>query len=166
MHVVRGGKTPAANDRLAEAETLVRGRGNREPEEGEPRQGRQHERPQQRGHRKEDDDPDDEGTHERALRRPCRRCNHNRPDVGAGEQRRRSPEHESLRRQRVSGRELRDRCDRQPEEQRGPESLAVEPDRLRDDLPDRAFLRRQRRRERFRHPARTVSASAAAALHA
>ncbi len=46
MHVVRGGETSAANERLAEAETLVGGCRNREPEEGEPRQGRQHERPQ------------------------------------------------------------------------------------------------------------------------
>ncbi len=34
MHVVRGGETSAANERLAESEPLVGGRGNRESEEG------------------------------------------------------------------------------------------------------------------------------------
>ena len=64
--------------------------------------------------------------------------------------------------------ELVERRDRQPERQRAPEVVAVEADRLGDQLPDRALAGRQRRRQlRHRAPraaAGTASRSSASAV--
>ena len=151
MHVIRRSQASAAHERITEAEPLVRGGRNCESEEREPRECRQHVEPQQRGYREEHHDPDGEGEREPTQPRPRRRRKDDGSDEGGGEQRRAGPEHERLYSDRVTHGDLSDQRDRQPEREGGPESLAVEPNRLGDDLADRALLGRERRREGLRH---------------
>src|SRR5213079_1871366 len=64
--------------------------------------------------------------------------------VRSGQERRRSPQDDHLRGERLSRGDLRHHRDRQPEDERRPEAVPVEADRLGDELADGALLRRQR----------------------
>jgi hypothetical protein len=157
VYVVRGREAPPAHECIAETQTLVRGCGDGKTEQRQPRERRQHVHPNEHRHRQEDEDADDERAPERAPFQRLRRREHDRTDVRGRQKRRRSPEDEHLRSERLSCGNLRDRGDRQPQDERRPEAVPVEPDRLGDELPDGPLLGRQRRRQLLRHPAPTVS---------
>ena len=92
-----------------------------------------------------------DGERPRAGLRPCRRARRRRRTRSArnGAQARKSAIADAAAAPEV---ELVEHGDRQPERQRAPEVVAVEADRLRDQLADRALAGRQRRRQ-LRHRA-------------
>jgi len=139
MDVTRSCETACLPHRLADAAILEECDRHREPEHRQPGDCRQDEEPDEQPHRQEDEHSDAEGVEHR---RPRNALTYGEPagtDVGEGEEG--SGEDEQARLHRPVGAhcELVEYGDRKAERERAPETPAVEPDRIRDQLSDCAF---------------------------
>ena len=133
----------------------------REPGDRQEREPGEEERGGQEGERAEH-----ERTDPGAAGRPDVAGDRRGPGVREREHRRGGDEdRDPLRRRRADGERV-GRGERDPERQRDPVAAAVEPDRLRDDLPDGARLGRQRRRQCLRAHAPDATATSRGSVSA
>src|SRR5437868_8562102 len=154
MDVVRPREGDRATEGGADRRLLDHEHGHDEPDEGEPRERRQHEREGKHRERKEDERSDRPGDRQRPGRRArAVRGEQRGADVGQ-RQERAADDRRGGRRLRPAEADRRrvDDPDRDPERERAPEVAGIEPQGLGDELPDGAGLRRQRRRRRPRRP--------------
>ena len=152
VHVVRAGELHCPGERVPDGAALDEKNRNHEPDEGKPRKRREHERGRKERDGDEHGGPDDE-RQERAAVRPQTGRDRARADV------RRRGDHASCRRdddprrrapERRHADTERGRSD--TERERRPETSAVQPNRLGDELPHGARLWRQRGRKRRHVP--------------
>ena len=143
MHEIDSREPRRATETVTEPATFEEDDGNDEPNETEPRDRGQDEAEQKRRNRREGDHPRNQGR-QRTRAQPRFGSNRDRAHVRRAQDQPadRGHDHEPFAVGHAGG-EQREQRRPDTERERTPEPPAVEPDRLRDELPDGSFRRRQ-----------------------
>src|SRR6266508_3170834 len=155
VHVIGSGEPERPPERPTEAEALDHRRGHHPADERQVRDRRQQEQLGEERRREEDEHAGSVPGQKTPAAGPYAGDAHDRRDVGQGQQqcpeqnRRLDADAEHRRRVAERDSELGEGRHGQAEREHVEEVTPVEADRLRNQLPDRALLRRERRRQRL-----------------
>ena len=155
MHVVGASERECAAQSGRDAEVLAHDDGDGQADEREPRDRRKDVEEQEQRGGQEDERADGERARRGHAGRADAGCERRRCDVRGREERTGRPEDRDLDGEIAPEIRLRHEREREAERERRPEAAAVEAERLRDELADRALGGRQgigpgaHRRERY-----------------